>query len=208
MPATGLAALRFAKVVDDVFSGTQGNADLAILTLLVAGAAKKLDNVVSFKLTPEGTARACQFLEDCGHAVPKGFDPMLPALRIKKVCDFPTPDNMKAAVNVLSAVAVVGFTRAHALGTLAGVRDDAIARSGDLTARTGKSFDKAVERIANLFNLNITISKDRSALYKLVKMLDRTQLAYDGLATAEASPDSMRSPTGLPAAKYRALMGR
>ena len=47
MPATaGLAALRFAKVVDDVFSGTQGNADLAVLTLLVARAAKKLDNVV------------------------------------------------------------------------------------------------------------------------------------------------------------------
>ena len=98
---------------------------------------------------------------------------------------------MKTANAVLSAIAVLGFTRSHALGTLVNQKDEQIARANDSRGREGKSFDHVVERVATPLGLNVLRSEDRAALYSFIKLVDGVALPYDMLAQAEASADSM-----------------
>ena len=127
-------------VVDDTFKGTSGNADLAVLTLLVAGAARKLDHVVSFKVTPDGLASHVNSWKTpatkCHRTLIQRFQHC--ASRRSAMW---LQENMRSAVHVLSA-AVVGLTCAHALGTLAGVKDEAVAQAEISRREPGKASTK------------------------------------------------------------------
>lgn len=80
--------------------------------------------------------------------------------------------------------------------TLVGQKDDSVARANDLMGREGKSFDGIVERVASPLGLNIR-GEDGSALYVIIKLIERHSLAFDMLVQAELSSDSMAEASKL-----------
>lgn len=133
LPKTAVPALHAVWIAKKMLQGTTGNMDVATMALLVGASCGKLDCPIGLKTNTEFKEYR-RSLDDLGVGIPSNIQAKHSALSIKVIATLCDPTTLKAVNALLSAIAVLGFTRSHALGTLAGIQDDT------LVANTAEDF--------------------------------------------------------------------
>lgn len=93
------------------------------LTLLTASACEKYDAPIQL-LSEKDKAEYEERIRKMGVPVPRNVDGNASAMSVKVISKVASAEILRTVVSVISAIDVLGFTRSHALGTLAGISDD------------------------------------------------------------------------------------